>query len=119
MSAADPECDAEKVYSFVRGYVSSAKMNFEGGHRTSVKTSTKASPGSISISLPTADLDLCKVADLMEALREQQTQLQVDNIGLSLSTMDEVFLKYVYFFSPKNINFATILKIFYFIFQGW
>ncbi len=93
MSAADSQCDPEKVYSFVCKYVPTAKMDLQGAHPSSLPTTS--SLASVSISLPTADLDLGKVADLMDALREQQQQLGVDNLGLSLSTMDEVFLKSV------------------------
>lgn len=101
MRATSVECDPDQVFSLVRNFIPNAKLlscHSSEGVVTSNSTDTTTATtfralDSISISLPTAELDLNQLASMMDTLRENSEELLVDSIGLSLSTMDEVFLK--------------------------
>lgn len=41
-----------------------------------------------------------KFSELFETLEENKESLRIDNIGISISTLEDVFLKYLSFFYP-------------------
>ena len=72
------ECDVSKTTSLVKECIPGSEVKIDAG-------------GELIFSLPTADSP--SFGNLFETLESRRTELDIGNFGLSITTMEDVFLR--------------------------
>lgn len=102
------------ILSFIQNHVSNA----------SIKSAHSSNETEMFVTLPTETANTSVLSALFNDLTQNKDQLHIKSVGLSLTTMDEVFLRYSYvinIFILVGYHVSILYLIFHNIldFKGW